>query len=132
MKKKQSLSLLKKKAWKLFSELVRRKAADHRETATCVSCGNVMPWKEGHAGHFIPKSRGLVYYFHEKNVHFQCPVCNLFNVEVAKIKYTQFMQKKYGPEIIDELESLSQTPVKYSRWDYEVMIETFKMRLESL
>lgn len=130
--RKQSLSCLKKKAWKLFSEWVRRKAADYKETAACVSCGSVIPWKTGDAGHFIPKSRGLVYYFHEKNVHFQCKVCNIWNKEQAKIRYTLYMQNKYGPNIVQELEELSLHPAKYSRVDYEVMIETFKMRLENL
>lgn len=128
-RRKTSLSSLKKKAWTLFSEMIRRKYADHRDMVQCVSCPTWMHWKESHAAHFIPKSRGLVYYFLEKNVHPACPKCNLFQVEMHKINYTVFMVQTYGPGIIEELESLSQTPAKFSRLDYEQMIEEYKSRL---
>ena len=91
-KKLKTLKSLKAKAWKLFSEWVRRKDIignrPYEECALCVSCGKLDEWKKLQAGHFIPKSHGLVYYFHEKNVHPQCDYCNIWDKENAKIKYT--------------------------------------------
>jgi hypothetical protein len=130
--KKTSLSSLKKKAWSLFSEVIRRGHADHRGMVKCVSCPSWMHWKESHAAHFIPKSRGLVYYFLEKNVHPGCPKCNLFQKEMHKINYTMFMIEKYGPGIVEELEALSKTPAKFYKSDYEQMIATYKQRLSEL
>jgi hypothetical protein len=131
-KKQKSLSSLKKKAWDLFSQWIRRRYASHSGKVVCVTCGAQEHWKVMHAGHFFPKSRGLVYYFHEKNVHVQCVVCNMFRAEQAKIDYTIFMQEKYGMGIVDELEQLAQHPVKYYHSDYESMIEDYKQRLELL
>jgi hypothetical protein len=95
----------------------------------CVSCPTWMHWKESHAAHFVPKSRGLVYYFLEKNVHPACPKCNMFQVEMHMINYTVFMVDKYGPGIVEELEALSKTPAKLTRFDYEQMIEEYQSRL---
>lgn len=131
-KRQKSLAALKKQAWKLFSEWVRRRFASHSGRVVCVTCGGRDHWRVMHAGHFFPKSRGLVYYFHEKNVHVQCVVCNLFRAEQAKIDYTVFMIEKYGEGIIDELEALSRNPVKYYRSDYEQLIAVYKERLEML
>lgn len=124
-KRKKSLQSLKHKAWKLFSLWIRQKDADHRGFNYCVSCGKVDHWKSLQAGHFIPKSHGLVYYFHEKNVHPQCERCNIWDKENAKIKYMQFMIDKYGIAVIAELQELKQMPVKYSRTDYEELIKKF-------
>lgn len=131
-KRKPSLAGLKKKAWKLFSEWVRRRYASASGKVVCVTCGHVDHWKVMQAGHFFPKSRGLAYYFYEKNVHVQCVVCNMFKAEQAKIDYTVFMTNKYGDGVIDELEALSRNPAKYYRSDYEAMIEEYKQRLENL
>lgn len=131
-KKQKSLSSLKKQAWKLFSEWIRRRYASHSGKVVCVTCGAQIHWKEAHSGHFFPKSRGLVYYFDEKNVHVQCVVCNMFRAEQAKIDYTIFMQEKYGPNIVDEMEALSRNPVKFYRSDYESMIQDYQQRLEML
>lgn len=125
-RKQPSLASLKKTAWRLFSELVRRKGAVDGN-ATCVSCGVIKPWKLLQAGHFWPKSRGLQYWFHEKNVHCQCAACNLFNKEEAKIKYAIFMIETYGVAIVYELRDL---PVKeYQRVNYERMIIDLKQKL---
>lgn len=131
-KKLKSLQSLKRKAWSLFSLWVRQRDADHRGLNNCVSCGKVIDWKSLQAGHFIPKSHGLVYYFHEKNVHPQCEYCNIWDKENAKIMYTQWMIGKYGVTILDELQELKKTPAKYSRGDYETLIELLKMRIEDI
>ncbi len=130
--KTKGLAALKKKLWKLFSEYIRRKYADHRDIVQCISCPTQLHWKESHAAHFVPKSRGLVYYFLEINVHPACPRCNLFAVEMHKINYTTFMQRTYGPNIVEELEALSMTPAKYTRTDYEELIEDYQKRLDEL
>ena len=130
MKKKKSLSLLKKKAWKLFSLWVRLRFSTYGGTVVCVTCGALIHYKDAQAGHFFPKSRGLVYYFHEKNVHVQCVGCNMFRGEQAKINYTIFMQEKYGMGMVNELETLA--PIKYYRSDYELLIAEYKERLKQL
>ncbi len=130
--KSKGLAKLKKQAWKLFSEYIRRKYADHRDMVTCVSCPTTLHWKEMQAAHFIPKSRGLVYYFLEKNVRPACASCNMFKKEMHMINFTITMQQIYGPNIVEELEALSMTPAKYTRTDYEELIEEYEQRLSEL
>ena len=75
-----SYKVLHKKAWKLFSELVRRNGIispippDEVYCVVCYTCGKPMKWKDAHAGHFLHGRLD----FDSRNVHPQCPKCNTF------------------------------------------------------
>lgn len=115
----------KKKLWTLFSRHIRLKYADDNGQVRCVTCGSIWHWKEIHAGHYIPKSRGLSVYFEERNVHPQCVACNTYH-HGALDKYALFLQEKYGPGILEELDQLSRQIKKISKFEYEEMIEHYK------
>lgn len=71
----------------------------------CCTCGKVMAWILGDAGHFIPRGMGggSGVYFDARNVHFQCrSPCNRFR-QGASLEYEDFMREKYGQDVIDEL-----------------------------
>src|SRR3989304_4027343 len=51
--KKRSFKTLKRKAWKAFSEYIRRRDADYAGRVSCYTCGLRMHWKSAHAGHAI-------------------------------------------------------------------------------
>lgn len=129
--RKPSLPALKRKLWKLFSEYIRRRDADEHGTVSCISCGAIMEWKISNAGHFHPKSLGLQVYFVEKNVHNQCPYCNLV-LQGNQLKYSQALIKRYGDGVIEELENIKNTPVKWTRVDYEEKISYYKKKLSDL
>ena len=82
------------------------------------------------AGHFISRVH-LATCFHRANVHPQCPRCNLF-LNGNMIEYTLWMQKVFGQKIVDDLRMISRSSVKFTRSDYEEMIESFKRKLETL
>lgn len=126
MKKKPKLSALKKKAWDIFSKIVRQMYADHRGKTECVTCGEVHDWRCLHAGHFIPKARGTSVYFECSNVHPQCARCNIFDQQNANRKYTLWMIDTYGRDEVERLEALAHTERKITRVEYEQMIEFFK------
>lgn len=128
---KQSLPALKKKFWKIFSESRRRESTDENGMVKCISCPTVKHWKEMNAGHYLPKSLGLSVYFVEKNVHPQCVECNLTE-QGNQHKYGIALVEKYGEGIIEELQVAKNTMVKFSRSDYEEMIEKYKGKLEEL
>ncbi len=77
------------------------------------------------AGHFYPKSLGLSVYFVEKMVHAQCQYCNLV-LQGNQVEYAKALVKKYGEGILEELEQIKKTTVKFSRIDYVELIEKYK------
>lgn len=127
-KKLPSLPKLKKRLWKIFSEYIRRRDADENGMVTCISCGVKRDWRELQAGHYLPKSLGLSVYFEPRNVQPQCGKCNL-TLQGNQYQYGLALKKKYGESVIDELERLKNITVKYSRADYEELIEKYLAKL---
>lgn len=121
--KKLTSKQLKKKLWKLFSEYIRK-----RDGYKCITCGKQLDKNTSHAGHFVPKSRGLAIYFDERNVNCQCVSCNLFR-HGNLVPYAVYLEKKYCHGIIQELEALSRTVKKISSQEYLDLIETYKNKL---
>ena len=70
-----SYSYLHKKAWKLFSIIIRKEGADENGINKCHTCGTELNWKELQAGHFHHSKLD----FDKRNVHPQCVRCNKFN-----------------------------------------------------
>lgn len=81
-----------------------------------------------HAGHYYAKSLGLAVYFDEVNVQAECPACNLFK-HGNLAPYAIALRKKYGPDVLEELERLKNSFVKYSRSDYEELIQKYQEKL---
>ena len=108
--KKPTVQSLKKKAWKLCSELVRRGEADDNGYVSCVTCGAVKHWKNGDAGHFLDGRRNSIY-FDRRGIHFQCKGCNgnlrdgniSRNKEATARSYKKYMLKRYGRKVVDEI-----------------------------
>jgi len=130
-KRKPSLPRLKKKLWDIFSKVIRLREADEEGYVKCFTCGNGDHWKAMDAGHYISKSLGLSIYFEEKNVHPQDTACNRFR-HGNLAQYALALQKKYGPGILDELDSIRRQVKKFSRSDYEEMIDKYKRELINL
>jgi hypothetical protein len=122
---RSKLQRLKSNLWKVFSEYIRRKDSDDTGRTSCISCGIFGHWSNFDAGHYIPKTYGLSIYFHEKNVHPQCTGCNRFR-RGNLTAYAIALRKRYGENILEELDELKHKSVKYSRSDYEELIEKYK------
>lgn len=121
--KKKSLARLKKDLWRVFSLYVRE-----RDNWTCFVCGTVGYGMYMHAGHFIPKaSAGLELYFHEDNVHAECPKCNLF-LEGNHYEYGL----KLGKRRVNALYKLKGKVVKWTEEDYLKKIEHYKNEYKKL
>ena len=127
-KKLKKLPTLKNTLWKLMSRVVRQVYANHDGYVTCVCCNRGYHWKEIDAGHFIPRARGSGVYFDWFNVHPQCKACNkpLWNGEMGKIWYYEWMLSAYGSEEIDRLKRLSHGTGKWDRGWLEDQIEHYK------
>ena len=129
-KKKRKVNY-KKVLWKLFSEYVRRKGADHAGLASCVSCGATAHWKQLQAGHYVRASAGMNTYFDEFNVHPQCCRCNIF-LDGNLAPYALFMLKTYGNGILAALDERRRVVRKISTPEYIELIEVYKSKLKAL
>ncbi len=116
MKKKlRSISSLKKECDRVFSLWVRE-----REQA-CVLCGSRNSLQ---CGHFISRSINVLR-FSEINCHTCCVSCNVFK-NGNMPAYAQFMLKKYGPKIIDNLLIEKQVLKQFKREELEKIIQKYK------
>ena len=122
------LNECKKRAWKVFSEWIRRRD----EKQGCCSCGKWKPWKEMQAGHW-PSIEGRYnsILFAENGVHAQCGQCNTYK-HGNPAGYDAFMKKRYGKKVMDELIKLKAKEVKYERTDYIKMIDKWMEKLIAL
>ncbi len=127
---KSSLKTLKAKAWKLFSEYVRRVDADPESGfVKCCTCDTYKHWKQMQAGHFIPGRCNSIL-FEKTGVHPQCRRCN-YN-EGNGPEYYVFMEETYGKEEIDRLRMLRHLSVKLDQYFYEDLINNLKVKLSEL
>ena len=122
---RNKLQRLKSNLWTVFSLYIRKRDYDAMGYVTCISCGKKDTIENMDAGHYIPKTYGLSIYFHEKNVHPQCTACNRFR-RGNLTAYAIALRKRYGESILEELDELKHKSVKYSRSDYEELIEKYK------
>jgi len=129
--KKPTLSSLKKKLWKLFSEYVRRKDADEGGTERCFTCGRLYHWRgELQCGHAIGGRHNAVL-FDPDICRPQCRSCNIFLRGNYQVFITRLI-KENGLEWWEKKLEDSKKVVKYTRSDLEELIELYKAKLEKL
>tara|TARA_Y100001937_G_scaffold10636_1_gene12938 strand:- start:184 stop:588 length:405 start_codon:yes stop_codon:yes gene_type:complete len=125
-----TISKLKKKLDKVFSEYIRRRNADHLGFITCFTCSVKRHWKEQQAGHFQSRSHHSTRW-DEINVQVQCVKCNMFR-QGEQYKFGMYLDQKYGEGTAEDLETRSKTIVKLNRTDYEEAIERYKQKIRDL
>ena len=120
------------KAWDAFSIYIRTKDSVGNLN-TCITCGIMKPIKGRgviQAGHFVPGRTNAIL-FDERGVHPQCYGCNM-GKQGNPIKYYKWMLANYGQKVIDELDRLSGTTVRYSAKDYAKIQAKYKEKLKKL
>jgi len=95
--------------------------------AQCVCCKKWKHWQDGDGGHFISRS-ALATVFHEFNVHFQCKDCNQFDTRNAKALYSIFMVETYTQKVVDELLSMKNVIVNYTKDELFALRHEFRER----
>lgn len=128
VKRKQTVSQLKKKLWQIFSLYIRT-----RDNFICFTCGRKGEGSGMHAGHFVSKAiSGFSLYFYEDAVHAQCYRCNI-HLSGNWLAYEAAMIKKYGKERTEEIKQLARTVTKsYTVAEYEEKIEEYTKKLYDL
>lgn len=126
-RKEATISKLKAKVWKIFSQYTRSRYADFRDNVACFTCDRVDHWKSMDAGHYIPKSTGgAALYFHEKNVHPQCTACNRFR-HGNLTQYALKLRSTYGDTILEELNALRGK--SWDRRELERLMEYYNAKM---
>ncbi len=98
---KVTLGSAKERAWKVFSEYIRKKYSDKDGIGTCITCGVRKPWKELQAGHAM-SSRCNTILFEERLVRPQCYSCNCKKGGMPD-EYHAWMLDQYGEDGYYEL-----------------------------
>ena len=121
-KKKQSITALKERLWKVFATYIK-----NRDGWSCFTCGRRGEGSAMHAGHFIPKSvGGIALYFDERNVHAQCYHCNI------NLGGNQYVYGKRLGEIADELYHIKNIVMeKWNERTYEAKIAEYEDKVRN-
>jgi hypothetical protein len=96
---------IKRELWKVFSEYIRRKDADHSGYVSCVSCGKTDHWREMDCGHYLRNSErnkqlgGNELWYDTRNFAPQCHYCNRFDGEQAGKVWGEKMGADIGGEL---------------------------------
>lgn len=126
-KQVKSISKLTKEADKYFSIYIRRRDSIERGGeyyCECITCGDVRPIGQMHAGHFVSRRYKILRY-DERNVNAQCPKCNTFH-SGEQYLYSKAIDNKYGSGIADELHSMRNNEFIVTRDWLEGLVKTYK------
>jgi len=118
-----SLKSLKKKAWDLQSEYIRRS-----ERGICFTCRNKRNWKGQQAGHYIHKN---CLDFDPINIHCQCVRCNKWLSGNTGI-YAERLIAEYGEKTITELRQKANKIKKFTISELKELILSYKQKLKEL
>ena len=116
------------KLWKVFSLWIRQRDSDENGIGSCISCGKIIHWRSGDAGHYISRGIKSVKY-HEKNSHLQCRHCNRFR-EGEKDGYREGLIKKYGEGVLDELMICKNNTSKLGVQEMKILTTDYLRRLK--
>lgn len=122
--KKRSIPVLQKQLDTIFSIFIRLRDSNEQGLIKCCTCPKLGEFKSMHAGHYISR-RHLSIRWDERNVHGQCPKCNLFD-QGSGPAYSRFMIAKYGPEILDIMEFKRNNTCHMSAFEYEILIREYE------
>lgn len=120
-------SSAKKKAWKAFSQWVRRSNMNDLGNVTCYTCGKVLFWKQAQAGHGVPGRNNSVL-FMEEVVKPQCAGCNIFGRGKQSV-FTMKLIQELGMKKYEALIALSNQITQYKLVDYQEIEKKYKERL---
>lgn len=116
--------------WPIFSEYIRLRDSNLQGYCRCFTCGLMKHWKQGDAGHGIPRQHKATKY-NEINNQFQCKKCNGFEGGAREL-FKQNLDKKYGAGTWDKLQLAARQVCKHDKFEYDIMIEYYTKEVAKL
>ena len=130
MKKKKTISKLKKELDKWFSLYIRLRDSDDLGFVKCFTSGRYYHYKNLHAGHFISRTAHSTRW-DDINVQPQSVADNLFG-QGEQYKFGKELDLKYGEGTAESLQQKARQIQKVSRVEYEEKIVYYKSLVEKL
>lgn len=129
-KKPETRSKLIKRLDSVYSQYIRLDKSDANGFCRCITCNDVIFWKDIQNGHYISRAKYPTRW-NDDNCFPQCVRCNIF-LKGNYIEYTLFMIDSYSREFIDDQKKLSQTTIKLSSQDLRDKITHYKTVVERI
>ena len=123
--RKNPIKTLKLKIWHEISVYVRNR------DKICITCGARKSFYELDCGHYLPNTErgasagGNKLWYDLRGYGAQCTKCNRFN-SGEQAKFAEYLEKKYGHGILQELRKLRNTYKKWTLEELKVVYEHFK------
>ena len=117
----------KTKLDKIFSKYIKQRDGG-QDYFKCISCGGVKPMTQFNAGHFWSR-RYMSTRYCEKNVNGQCVYCN-FHLKGNIQGYANGLIRKYGKDILVELEIKKNNTTKMGAFEFDLLINEYKGKLK--
>ena len=127
-----SLPKLQAKLWEVFSAFIR--ARDSKDSLfKCISCNQTKSTRDGNlqAGHYFKSEMYSGIRYNEWNVNGQCKSCNLYK-EGNRQGYQKGLLRKIGKDKLDMLDNMKNNKSKWGRFEYQILIEEYKLKLKNL
>jgi len=130
MKKKPTITQLKKKLDTIFSQYVRLRDANEDGLVACFTCGNTKHWKQQQNGHFQRREK-MNTRFDTMNCQVQCVTCNVFK-DGEQYKFATNLDRKFGEGTAENLLNKSNTIVKLNAEWYNEQYQYYKEKVIEL
>lgn len=127
--KKTSTKYLKKELDRVFSLYIRHLGAKDGMNQ-CFTCGKILPIKELQCGHYESRKHTSLRWCRE-NSEVQCEYCNI-RLKGNYTVYAQRMIEKYGKEHLEMLAIKKHNRVKWTAFEYELLIKEYTDKLKAL
>ena len=131
-KKKPSIASLTRKLDGVFSEYIRLRDSKPYgfKFFRCISCGQIKPYEQMDAGHFVGRMHKATRW-DEENVNGECRACNRMSADHI-IWYQRNLEAKIGRDRVDMLIARGRQTKKWSTWELELLIKYYKQEVEKL
>lgn len=124
-----ALTPAEKRLDRAFSKWVRHSNAK-KGYCKCVTCPHIDTPERMDAGHYIDRTHKATRW-DERNVWPQCTNCNRFH-EGMKDEYALYLVKKYGADILAELNKAKWTPFKMNDLQALEMAKDYERKVKEL
>ncbi|WP_321331927.1 recombination protein NinG [uncultured Bacteroides sp.] len=114
----------------VFSQYIRLRDSDKKQTFKCISCGRTLPYEQADCGHYINRKH-MSLRFSEKNCNAQCRSCNRFD-EGNIQGYRRGLVEKYGEPLVLMIEAAKNEVNKITVFELRAMIKYYRKEVKRL
>lgn len=123
-------SKLKKNLDIVFSQYIRRRAADRQGNIVCVCCGRSLPWQEAQNMHYVGRAH-MNTRWDEKNCYPGCVRCNVM-LNGNYPAYTKYLLNTYGAEWLQKLIKDGEQIKQWTTDELKTEIEKYQKLIKTL